>query len=75
MKKYIREGLGEDIETFLEWFLSQNQYDNVTQTGGHRITAVKLGDNKIRLEFEIKLFSIAVLLPSLLEGKYFMKDK
>ena len=55
MKKYIREGLGEDIEAFLEWFLSQNEYTNVTQTGGNRITAMKLGDNVIRLELKIEL--------------------
>jgi len=55
MKKYIREGLGEDIEKFLEWFLSQNEYDNVSQTGGNKITAIKLKDDVIRLELKVKL--------------------
>ena len=41
MKKHIREGVGKDIEDFLEWFLSQ-EYDSVSQTGGRRITATKL---------------------------------
>ena len=55
MKKYIREGLGEEIEKFLEWFLSQKEYDNVSQTGGNRITAWKLGNDVVRLELKIKL--------------------
>ena len=43
MKKYIREGLGEDIEKFLEWFLSQNEYDNVSKSNG-LISAWKIKD-------------------------------
>ena len=54
MKKYIREGLGEEIEKFLEWFLSQNEYDNVSQTNG-LISAWKLEDNIVRLELKVKL--------------------
>lgn len=54
MKKYIREGLGEEIEDFLEWFLSQNKYDNVSQTDG-RMSAVKLGNDIVRLEIKVKL--------------------
>ena len=54
MKKYISEGLGDEIEEFLEWFLSQNKYDNVSQTNG-KISAWKLEDNIIRLELKVKL--------------------
>ena len=54
MEKYIREGLGEEIEKFLEWFLSQNKFDNVHQVS-RKISAWKLEDNIVRLELKIKL--------------------
>lgn len=54
MKKYICEGLGEEIEKFLEWFLSQNKYENVSQTN-RLISAWKLDNDVVRLELKIKL--------------------
>ena len=54
MKKYIREGLGEEIEKFLEWFLSQEKYDNVSLTNG-RISACRLENDIVVLELKVKL--------------------
>ncbi len=56
MKKCIREGLGKEIEEFLEWFLSQDKYDNVALRNG-KISACSFtrGRNPyVTLELNIK---------------------
>ena len=53
MKKYIRTGVGEDIETFLEWFFAQDRFEATSKNGC--IKAQKLNDNVVRLELKVKL--------------------
>jgi len=56
MKKYIREGIGEEIEEFLEWFLSQNELYKA-ESSNKCIKAWRLNNDIVRLELKIKLGS------------------
>jgi len=52
-KRYIREGVGEDIEDFLEWFLENEKLYAESSNGC--IRGWKLDDNIIQLKLKIKL--------------------
>ena len=54
MKKYIREGLGGQIEEFLEWFLSEKELYKA-ESPNKCIKAWKLDNDVIKLELKVKL--------------------
>ena len=54
MKKYIREGVGKEIEDFLERFLSEKEVYKA-ESPNKCISAWKLDNDVIKLELKIKL--------------------
>ena len=54
MRKRIREDFGEDVENFLEWFLTDKEAVKATSKNG-RIEGEKLGDDVVMLKLKVKL--------------------